>query len=95
MPITSREAFPFSKGGDLPREGVHPYLEDWNAITDSADSHSPLLHAPLGASLADGDGLSLVEGVGYATGFGEVTAARITLDPILLGTRLDSFITER
>jgi hypothetical protein len=54
-----------------------------------------LPHAPLGASLTHRDALSFVEGVSYATGFGEVTAARITLDPILLGTRLDSFITER
>ena len=54
-----------------------------------------LPHAPLGAGLADRDALAFVECVGYATGFGKVTAARVTLDPILLDTRLDSFITER
>ena len=54
-----------------------------------------LAYAPLGTGLADRDALAFVEGVGYATRFGKVTAARITLDPVLLGTRLDSFITER
>ncbi len=54
-----------------------------------------LPHAPLGAGLADRNALSLVESISYATRLGEVTAARITLDPILLGTRLDSFIAER
>jgi len=40
--------------------------------------------APLSASLADRDSLTLVGGVGYATRFGEVSAARTTLDALFL-----------
>jgi hypothetical protein len=43
-----------------------------------------LPYAPLSASLADRDSLTLVGGVGYATRFGEVSAARTTLDALLL-----------
>ncbi len=70
------------KGGDLPREG---------GTTQKAG----LAHAPLGASLTDRNGLTLVEGVGYATGFGEVTAAAIALDPLLLRAWLGWFIAVR
>ena len=54
-----------------------------------------LPYAPLGASLADGDALALVGGVGHATRFGEVTAARKALDSILLWTSLGWFVTVR
>ncbi len=85
------------KGGVLTGGGTPP--EDWNtiadSIADSADSHLSLPYAPFSASFADRDALSLVKSISYATRLGEVTAARITLDPILLGTRLDSFIAER
>ena len=61
------------KGGDLPWRGG--YLGSWS-----------LPYAPLGASLTDRNGLAFVGGVGYATRFGEVSAARITLDTLFLCT---------
>ena len=54
-----------------------------------------LAYAPLGAGLTDRNALALVEGVGYATGFGKVTAAAVTLDPVLLRAWLGWFIAER
>ena len=54
-----------------------------------------LAYAPLGTGLADRDALAFVEGVGYATGFGKVTAAAIALDPVLLRAGLGWFIAER
>ena len=54
-----------------------------------------LPYAPLGASLADGDALALVGGVGHATRFGEVTAARKALDPILFGASLGWLVAVR
>ena len=71
------------KGGDLPREGGG-CLGSWC-----------LPYAPLGAGLADWDALAFVERVGYATRFGEVTAARVALDPILLRAWLGWFVTVR
>ena len=54
-----------------------------------------LAYAPLGTGLADRDALAFVEGVGYATGFGVVTAAAITLDPVLLRAWLGWLVTVR
>ena len=54
-----------------------------------------LPYAPLGASLADRNGLALVGSVGHATRFGEVTAARITFHASFIIASLDSFIAER
>ena len=54
-----------------------------------------LPYAPLGASLADRNGLTLVGRVGYATRFGEVTAARITFHASFIIASRDSFIPER
>ena len=71
------------KGGDLPRRGGG-YLGSWC-----------LPYAPLGASLADRNGLTLVGRVGYATRFGEVTAARVALDSILLRTPLGWLVAVR
>ena len=60
-----------------------------------ATQKAGLAYAPLGAGLADRDALAFVEGVGYATGFGKVTAAAVTLDPVLLRAGLGWFIAER
>ena len=54
-----------------------------------------LPHAPLGANLADRNGLTLVGRVGNAARFGKVTAARITFHASFIIASLDSFIAER
>jgi len=70
------------KGGiSLGRGG---YLGSWS-----------LAHAPLGASLADRNGLALVERVSYATRFGKVTAAGIALDAVLLRASLGWLVAVR
>ena len=54
-----------------------------------------LPYAPLGASLAHGDEYAFVKHIRDATRFGKITAAAITLDPILLRARLGWLIAER
>ena len=54
-----------------------------------------LAHAPFRAAFADRDALAFVEGVGYATRLGEVTAARITFHASFIIASRYSFIAER
>jgi len=78
-----KRGFPLlEKGGVCQEGGVPP-------------QKAGLAHAPLGASLANWDALAFVGGVGDATRFGKVTAARVALDTVLLRASLDSFIAER
>jgi len=74
--------FPLLEKGGLSLGGM-PHPQSW------------LPYAPLGASLADRNGLTLVEGVGYATRFGKVTAARITFHASFIIASRYSFIAER
>jgi len=73
-----------------------PLLEKGGVfVRGGTTQRAGLPHAPLGANLADRNGLTLVDSVGHATRIGKVTAARITFHASFIIASLDSFITER